>query len=69
MSAVVGAGVIAKMDQNRDHPLTDEQYHKNQDGSTWSETWGTKGLYVASNATGAWETYGPFAGASRPVSS
>jgi hypothetical protein len=60
MAANVGQGVLAQMQANDDHPLTDEQFHKNKDGSTWSLTYGTKGMYLASNVTGAWEVAGPF---------
>lgn len=51
----VGPGVLAKMAEQNDHPLTDEQFHGNSDGTVWSETIGAKGHYYASNASGSWE--------------
>lgn len=61
MAVDVGQGVVAKMTANGDHPLTDEEFHHNKDGSTWSRTLGTKGWYYAGNASGNWEVVGPFA--------
>ena len=34
----------------------------NADGTQVERCWGTKGLYIASNATGNWEVVGPFGG-------
>ena len=62
MAAQVGKGIKDAMDANGDHAIEDSTFSKNQDGSTVERAWGTKGLYIASNVKGAWETVGPFGG-------
>jgi hypothetical protein len=61
----VGQGVINRMNANQDEPLTEEMFQHSPaevaaHGYQWSKTWGKKGLYIASNASGNWETVGPF---------
>jgi hypothetical protein len=64
--ADVGAGVLARMAEHDDHPLTEEVYafgtqaEVDAHGYQWSQTWGTRGLYIASNHSGQWEVAGPF---------
>lgn len=48
------------MAANGDHPLEDSAFKANGDGTVVEKCMGTKGLYVASNANGDWETVGPF---------
>ena len=62
MAITVGEGIQARMDEQQDHPILDPEFGTNSDGSTWERCWGTKGLYIASNASGDWETCGPFGG-------
>lgn len=64
----VGPGIIEKMVQNNDRPLTPSYYeHFDEDGNpyvrgpvTVEKCWGTKGLYIASNVSGSWSVQGPF---------
>jgi hypothetical protein len=51
----VGAGIVAKMAAEGDHPLCDSKYETNSDGTVFEKCYGTKGTYVASNASGKWE--------------
>jgi len=62
MAVVPGQGIVDAMTRNNDHPLMDSEFGQNKDGSRWERCWGTKGLYIASNAAGDWETVGPFGG-------
>lgn len=63
-----GAGILAKMTENNDKPLTPSTYtHYDNDGNPYSKgtivvesCWGKKGLYIASNASGLWQVEGPF---------
>ena len=50
------------MQQLGDHPIRDAEFVRNGDGTQVEQCWGTKGLYVASNASGNWEVAGPFGG-------
>ena len=59
MALNVGAGILSRMAVTNDHPLEDSTSKTNADGTLVEKTLGTQGLYVASNATGQWETYGP----------
>jgi hypothetical protein len=52
----------ARMDQNSDHPIYGHELGQNEDGSHFERCWGTKGLYISSNASGQWENLGPFGG-------
>jgi hypothetical protein len=56
----VGNGIRNKMAEHADHPLMDSEFRQNSDGSRLERCWGTKGLYIASNASGDWENCGPF---------
>jgi hypothetical protein len=58
----VGPGIRNKMAEHGDHPLMDSEYHDNADGTKLERCWGTKGLYMSSNASGEWENCGPFGG-------
>lgn len=60
MSVSVGQGIKDRMAANGDHPLEDSAFKANGDGTVVEKCMGTKGLYVASNANGDWETVGPF---------
>ncbi len=62
MAIMVGEGIKSRMDELGDHPLMDAQFGANSDGSQWERCWGAQGLYIASNASGTWETCGPFGG-------
>jgi hypothetical protein len=55
----VGQGIRDQMDANSDHPLEDSQFKANGDGTVVEKCLGTKGLYVATNASGQWESVGP----------
>lgn len=63
-----GAGILSAMKTNSDSPLTPSKYeHYDEDGNpyvngsiTVESCWGTKGLYIASNASGSWSVHGPF---------
>lgn len=67
-----GPGILAKMTENSDKPLTPSKYeHYDNDGNPYSKgtivvesCWGSKGLYIASNSSGTWQVEGPF-GANR----
>jgi hypothetical protein len=58
----VGQGIIDRMDKNSDTAMMDSTWGANKDGSQWERCWGLKGLYLASNASGQWEVFGPFGG-------
>lgn len=61
MSVNVGPGIIGEMTEQDDHPIEDSSFKHNQDGSLVEECRGTKGKYIASNASGGWETlFAPF---------
>jgi hypothetical protein len=62
MAINIGAGMQAKMDENNDHPVYGHEQGQNEDGSQFERCWGTKGLYISSNANGDWENLGPFGG-------
>jgi hypothetical protein len=66
MAITVGPGMAQQMANNGDHPLYGHESGTigNQDGTEYSyeKCWGTKGLYVSSNANGQWENVGPFEG-------
>jgi len=51
----VGAGILQRMAAEGDHPLKDSIFETNSDGSVYEKCVGTKGVYVASNASGNWE--------------
>jgi hypothetical protein len=51
----VGAGIQAKMDQNDDYPMRDNDVHTNNDGTMFIVGYGSKGEYRASNARGSWD--------------
>jgi hypothetical protein len=57
-----GAGILGRMRELGDHPIRDAEYLHNGDGSLVEQCWGTRGLYIASNASGQWEVAGPFGG-------
>ena len=58
----VGEGIQNRMQELNDLPIKDPEFGNNQDGTQWEQCWGARGLYIASNASGAWETCGPFGG-------
>lgn len=58
----VGEGILVKMAELSDHPIRDAEFFRNADGSQVEQCWGTKGLYIASSASGSWEVAGPFGG-------
>lgn len=62
MVLVVGAGVLAQMQAMRDAPLLDSHFSANSDGSQWERGVGSKGVYIASNASGQWQSAGPLTG-------
>lgn len=62
MALAVGTGILDAMSANDDHPIEDSTFQTNGDGSKVERCWGTKGLYIASNGAGVWETHGPFGG-------
>jgi len=62
MTVTPGQGIVDALEQNADHAIMDSEYGTNKDGSEWERCWGSKGLYIASNASGAWEVAGPFGG-------
>jgi hypothetical protein len=62
MSITVGQGMQELMDSLQDHPFYGHEQGVNEDGSQYEKCWGTKGLYISSNASGAWENTGPFGG-------
>ena len=64
MGIVVGPGMQARMTANQDHPIYGHEQGQNEDGSSYEKCWGTKGLYISSNASGHWENLGPFGGES-----
>ena len=57
-----GAGILQRMQELGDHPIRDAEYLRNSDGSQVEQCWGTRGPYIASNASGNWEVAGPFGG-------
>jgi hypothetical protein len=59
MALNVGAGILTRMAVTNDHPLEDSTFKTNADGTLVEKTLGTQGLYVASNASGQWESVGP----------
>jgi len=59
MALSVGQGIRDQMAANGDHPLEDSQFKANADGTVVEKCLGTKGVYVASNASGQWESAGP----------
>lgn len=62
MTLQVGAGLLAQMTAAGDHPITDEStLVANADGTVVQTALGLKGRYVASNASGGWESSGPLA--------
>jgi hypothetical protein len=62
MAITVGAGMKSRMDSMQDHPVYGHEQGTNDDGSQYEKCWGTKGLYISSNASGQWENLGPFGG-------
>ena len=62
MALSVGQGIVDRMNANGDHAIEDSTFTNNADGTRVERCWGTKGLYIASNATGNWEVVGPFGG-------
>jgi hypothetical protein len=62
MAITVGPGMQTRMDANNDHPIYGHELGQNDDGSSYEKCWGTKGLYISSNASGQWENIGPFGG-------
>lgn len=62
MALTVGQGLRDQMTSQGDHPITDETTRvQNADGTVVQQALGLKGLYVASNASGNWESAGPLA--------
>jgi hypothetical protein len=57
-----GPGILRRMQELDDHPIRDAEHLHNGDGSLVEQCWGTRGLYIASNASGQWEVAGPFGG-------
>ncbi|HEY7061718.1 MAG TPA: hypothetical protein VII06_09575 [Chloroflexota bacterium] len=55
MAVNVGEGILHKMAEQGDHPLRDSDFQQNSDGSVYEKNVGTKGTYVASDASGDWE--------------
>ena len=62
----VGPGMQARMGAHQDHPIYGHEQGQNQDGSSFEKCWGTRGLYISSNASGQWENVGPFWGTGQP---
>ena len=59
MGLNVGQGILNQMQQAGDKPARDSEFGGNQDGSQWEKGHGFKGDYIASNASGNWESSGP----------
>lgn len=59
MAATVGPGIQAKMDEADDQAITNE-WTETLAGAKVVKAWGSKGLYVASDDSGAWVSTGPF---------
>jgi hypothetical protein len=59
MTVSVGQGIRDRMTASNDHPLEDSTFKANGDGSVVEKCLGTLGMYVASNASGQWESLGP----------
>ena len=59
---LVGQGMQRRMDDLQDHPVYGHELGHNEDGSHFERCWGTRGLYISSNASGQWENVGPFWG-------
>lgn len=59
MSLNVGQGIKDAMAAAGDHPIADSVFTSNGDGTQVERGFGLKGVYVASNATGNWESAGP----------
>lgn len=59
MTATVGEGIQAAMNAAQDTAVTSEwtEFH---DGAKVVKAWGLKGLYIASDDSGAWLAAGPF---------
>lgn len=63
VSITVGQGMADRMQAMGDHPIYgfEEGDTTDQDGTSyhWEKCYGTRGLYISSNASGAWENVGP----------
>lgn len=59
MALNVGQGVKDAMAAAEDSPAKDSTFGRNKDGSQWEQGYGFKGVYIASNAGGQWQTSGP----------
>lgn len=59
MALNVGQGIKDAMDAAGDHPIADSTFATNSDGTEVERGYGLKGVYVASNANGDWESSGP----------
>jgi hypothetical protein len=61
MGATVGEGIKNRMNEAGDQPISNEWTEDTGNGKV-AKAWGTKGLYIASDDSGAWIAAGPFAG-------
>lgn len=63
MPITVGQGMSDRMQAMGDHPIFgyESGVTTNQDQTTynWEKCYGTRGVYISSNATGSWENIGP----------
>lgn len=59
MAVNVGDGIKAAMQAAADTAARDSDFGTNSDGTSWEMGYGFMGVYLASNASGAWKTSGP----------
>lgn len=59
MTASVGPGILARMQEMGDEPISHEWTEQHGD-SKQAKAWGRLGLYVASPDSGDWLVAGPF---------
>lgn len=59
MALNVGAGIQTAMQAAGDTPARDSVWTTNADGTECEMGYGFMGMYIASNASGAWKTSGP----------
>lgn len=55
----VGQGIKDAMSAAGDYPVQDSQFITNSDGTSTERGYGLKGIYIASNASGSWQSAGP----------
>ena len=59
MALNVGQGIRDRMASQGDKPITDSVWTVNGDGTQVESCLGFKGVYVAANVSGTWESAGP----------